>query len=150
MEDYDNKFYQNLQWMLDNDASVLMRTFSETTDFFGKDEIVELKPGGKNIDVDNENKQEFVWLVSYHRLYQGVKVQIDNFLNGFYEIIPRKYISIFDHHEIELLISGLPEIDIDDLKLNTEYKGFDPNCAEIRWFWEIMHSLNATEKAEFL
>jgi len=71
-------------------------------------------------------------------------------LKGFYEIIPWKFISIFDHHEIELLISGLPEIDVDDLKANTEYWGYEVNCQEMRWFWEIMHSLNSTEKAEFL
>lgn len=47
MEDYDNKFYENLQWMLDNDASVLMRTFSETIDFFGQDKVIDLKPGGR-------------------------------------------------------------------------------------------------------
>jgi len=114
--------------MLDNDASVLMRSFSETIDFFGKDQIVDLKPNGRNIEVDDSNKTEFIRLVSFYRLYEGVKVQIDNFLKGFYEIIPRKYISIFDHHEIELLISGLPEIDIDDLKANTEYRGYDANC----------------------
>lgn len=48
------------------------------------------------------------------------------------------------------MISGLPEIDIDDLKANTEYKGYDANAQVIRWFWEIMYSLNSTEKAEFL
>jgi len=46
MEDYDNKFYENLKWMLDNDATVLMRTFSETIDFFGSDKIIDLVPNG--------------------------------------------------------------------------------------------------------
>lgn len=44
----------------------------------------------------------------------------------------------------------MPEIDIDDLKANTEYKGYDANAQVIWWFWEIMYSLNSTEKAEFL
>ena len=36
MEDYDNGFYKNLKWMIDNDASVLERVFTETYDYFGK------------------------------------------------------------------------------------------------------------------
>ena len=125
MEDYDNKFYENLKWMLENDASVLMRTFSETIDFFGQEKIIDLIPNGRSKDVDNDNKQDYILKVSFFKLYEGVKKQIDAFLRGFYEIIPKKFISIFDHHEIELLISGLPEIDIDDLKANTEYKGYE-------------------------
>ena len=39
------------------------------------------------------------------------------------QVIP-EYINIFNEQELELLISGLPEIDIDDLKQNTEY-GFE-------------------------
>ena len=32
-------------------------------------------------------------------------------------------ISIFNDHELELLISGLPEIDVDDLRAHTDYQG---------------------------
>lgn len=42
------------------------------------------------------------------------------FLEGFYEIIPKRLIYIFMEQELELLISGLLTIDIDDLKSNTE------------------------------
>ncbi len=42
---------------------------------------------------------------------------------GFWEIVPRKLISIFNDHELELLISGLPEIDVDDLRAHTDYQG---------------------------
>lgn len=44
-------------------------------------------------------------------------------LQGFWEIVPRKLISIFNDHELELLISGLPEIDVDDLRAHTDYQG---------------------------
>jgi len=46
IEDYDNKFYENLKWMLTNDATLLMRTFSETIDYFGVQKTIELMPGG--------------------------------------------------------------------------------------------------------
>lgn len=44
-------------------------------------------------------------------------------VQGFWEIVPRKLISIFNDHELELLISGLPEIDVDDLRTHTDYQG---------------------------
>jgi hypothetical protein len=45
----------------------------------------------------------------------------------------RHLISIFNDHELELLISGLPDIDVDDLRANTEYQGFSPQATVIRW-----------------
>lgn len=44
----------------------------------------------------------------------------------------------------------MPDIDIHDLKKNTEYNGYRPADKEIGWFWSIMFSLSRSEKAEFL
>ena len=57
-------------------------------------------------------------------------------LKGLYELIPRQLISVFDAREIELLISGLPDIDIFDLKKNTEYNGYTEQSSIIKWFWK--------------
>ena len=46
----DPEYYKNLRWMLLNDITdVLDLTFTEETDYFGKKELVELKPGGQNL-----------------------------------------------------------------------------------------------------
>lgn len=45
---------------------------------------------------------------------------------------------MFNDHELELLISGLPDIDIGDLRANTEYSGYTAACPIIRWFWEAV------------
>ncbi len=45
-------------------------------------------------------------------------------------------ISIFSDGELELLISGLPEIDVDDLRAHTDYTGYTPASPVIRHFWE--------------
>jgi E3 ubiquitin-protein ligase HUWE1 len=52
---------------------------------------------------------------------------MDAFLAGFYEIIPRELVSIFTYKELELLISGLPDYQIDDLKAHTNYHGYNRN-----------------------
>lgn len=51
---------------------------------------------------------------------------------GFWELVPRHLITLFNDHELELLISGLPDIDIDDLRANTEYQGLTPTSPVIR------------------
>lgn len=42
------------------------------------------------------------------------------------------------------MISGLPVIDIEDLKKNTLYRGYDIDSENIKWFWEIMFELDDT------
>lgn len=71
----------------------------------------ELKPGGRNIRVTEETKHEYVDLVADHILTNAIRPQINSFLDGFNELVPRELISIFNDKELELLISGLPEID---------------------------------------
>ena len=58
--------------------------------------------------------------------------QIENFLEGFYDIIPKKLISIFNEQELELLLAGLPSIDVDELKANTEYHKYQSNSLQVR------------------
>jgi len=52
-------------------------------------------------------------------------------LDGFYDIIPKRLISIFNEQELELLISGLPNVDIEDLKANTEYHKYQPTSLQV-------------------
>lgn len=50
-------------------------------------------------------------LVAGHILTNAIRPQITSFLEGFEELVTRELISIFNDKELELLISGLPEID---------------------------------------
>jgi E3 ubiquitin-protein ligase HUWE1 len=47
------------------------------------------------------------------------------FLRGFYEMVPRELISIFNFKELELLIAGLPDFDIADLRANINFVGYE-------------------------
>lgn len=99
---------------------------------FGKTEVKELKPNGQNIAVTEANKREYVQLACQMKMTGSIHAQIKSFLDGFYEIIPKNLISIFNEQELELLISGLPTIDIDDLKANTEYHKYTENSLQVR------------------
>lgn len=158
IEAIDPAYYKNLKWMLENDISdVLDLTFSVDADeekliLYEKAEVTdcELIPGGRNIRVTEENKHEYVDRVAEHRLTTAIRPQINAFLEGFNELIPRELISIFNDKELELLISGLPDIDLDDLKANTEYSGYSIASPVIQWFWEIVQGFSKEDKARFL
>ena len=77
-------------------------------------------------------------------------IQIENFLTGLHELVPPELISIFDAQELELLISGLPNVDIDDLRANTEYHGYKQTDKPIDYFWSILNNFSKEEKALFL
>ena len=80
----------------------------------------------------------------------AIQSQIKAYLDGFYEMVNPELIVIFTPRELELLISGLPDIDVSDLKANTEYVGWKASDQEIVWFWNILFNLSRNEKASFL
>ena len=98
---------------------------------FGLSEVRELVKNGKNIAVTEENKKEYVQRVCQMKMTGAIRNQLDSFLEGFYDIIPKRLISIFDEQELELLISGLPNIDLDDLKANTEYHKYAESSLQV-------------------
>ena len=49
-----------------------------------------------------------------------------------------------------MLISGLPDIDIDDWKANTEYHNYNPASQQIQWFWRAVRSFDKEERAKLL
>jgi hypothetical protein len=124
IEAVDPGFHRNLTWMIENPIEgVLDLTFSEEADFFGRKTLVELVPEGAGIKVTDENKGEYVDLVARHRMTTAIRDQIDAFLSGFRDVVSPEVVAVFNDHELELLISGLPEIDVDDLRANTQYHG---------------------------
>ncbi|KAL0267717.1 UNVERIFIED_CONTAM: hypothetical protein PYX00_009908 [Menopon gallinae] len=152
MESEDPEFYEGLVYLKNHKISDLGNDLTFTTDVqeFGVTETRELKPNGANIPVTDENKMDYIHLVCQMKMTGAIRKQLDAFLEGFYEIIPKQLISIFNEQELELLISGLPNIDIDDLKNNTEYTKYSRNSMQIVWFWRALREMDSQDQAKFL
>uniref|UniRef100_A0A8C6RH58 E3 ubiquitin-protein ligase HACE1 n=1 Tax=Nannospalax galili TaxID=1026970 RepID=A0A8C6RH58_NANGA len=149
----DPEYAKNLQWILDNDISDLglELTFSVETDVFGAMEEVPLKPGGGSILVTQSNKAEYVQLVTELRMTRAIQPQINAFLQGFHMFIPPSLIQLFDEYELELLLSGMPEIDVNDWMKNTEYtSGYEREDPVIQWFWEVVEDITQEERVLLL
>ena len=152
MEAIDPDYYRNLKTILEYKLEDigLDLTFSIEDHSFGRNQVIDLIPDGKNIAVTEERKAEYVSLVCQHRMTTAISSQIKSYLDGFYELVSPELIAIFNPRELELLISGLPDIDVHDLKKNTDYVGWKATDKEIEWFWNVMFALSRNEKAAFL
>ena len=107
-------------WIIENNISeVLELTFSYDYDEFGELKVKDLIPNGRNIAVTEQNKLEYIQMLCYAKMATAIQKQIEAFLEGFHELVQPHLVSIFDSKELELMISGLPTIDIQDLKENT-------------------------------
>ncbi|KAH0613256.1 uncharacterized protein H6S33_009636 [Morchella sextelata] len=151
MEGVDADFHRNLTWMLENDITdILDLTFSTEDSRFGETVTIDLKPGGSDIEVTNDNKREYVDLVTEWRIEKRVKEQFDNFVEGFHELIPADLVGVFDERELELLIGGIADIDVEDWKKHTDYRGYTESDDVIVNFWKCVRSWDAEQKSRLL
>jgi len=151
LESVDAGLHRGLTWMLENDITdIIEDTFSITEEHFGEVVTVDLKENGHNIEVTEENKKDYVDLVTEYRISRRVSEQFEAFMSGFNELIPQELISVFDERELELLIGGMSEIDVDDWQKHTDYRGYNPSDEVVEWFWKIVRSWPAERKARLL
>ncbi|RUS75276.1 hypothetical protein EGW08_016968 [Elysia chlorotica] len=124
VESLDTEFHQSLLWIKDNDISEvdLGLTFSVSEEVFGQVTERELKPNGKNINVTERNKKDYIEKMVKWRLERGVTEQTESLIRGFHEVLDSRQVSSFDARELELVIAGTVEIDIADWRRNTDYR----------------------------
>ncbi|KAI0050068.1 ubiquitin-protein ligase [Auriscalpium vulgare] len=151
LESVDAELHRGLTWMLENDITdVIDETFTTTEERFGEMVTIDLKPGGADEPVTEDNKKEYVEHVVEYRISKRVKEQFDAFMSGFSELIPQELINVFDERELELLIGGISEIDVDDWTKFTDYRGYELNDEVIQWFWKCVRSWPPERKSRLL
>ena len=78
-------------------------------------------------------------LITEWRIVKRVQEQFQALMTGLYEVIPPELLNVFDEKELELLIGGIAEFDMDDWKKNTEYKNYTVDDQVIKWFWQVRY-----------
>ncbi|XP_034997638.1 E3 ubiquitin-protein ligase NEDD4-like isoform X7 [Hippoglossus stenolepis] len=151
MESVDSEYYNSLKWILENDPTELDLRFCIDEDNFGQTYQVDLKPSGSDMVVTNDNKKEYIDLVIQWRFVNRVQKQMNAFLEGFTELIIIDLIKIFDENELELLMCGLGDVDVNDWRQHTVYKnGYCPNHPVIQWFWKVVLLMDAEKRIRLL
>ncbi|VDO00441.1 unnamed protein product [Rodentolepis nana] len=146
LESEDYEFYKGLDFLLNHRIAELNYERNE----YGRSETVDLIENGRNIVVTDENKKEYVRLLCHQKMTESIRPQLNAFLKGFYSIISKSWINIFNEQELELLISGLPKIDLEDLRSNTCYNKYELTAPQILWFWKAMESFEEEDRARFI
>ncbi|XP_041362701.1 E3 ubiquitin-protein ligase SMURF2-like [Gigantopelta aegis] len=151
LESVDPELHRSLVWMLENDIEeVLEHSFSVEHSSFGQVQEIELKPGGKDMCVTEENKKEYVTLYVQWRFMRGIEAQFLALQKGFNEIIPPHLLKSFDERELELMIGGLGKIDIEDWKKHTRLKHCTPESNITKWFWRAVGNYDDEMRARLL
>ncbi|CAK8696244.1 unnamed protein product [Clavelina lepadiformis] len=148
----DEQFYQSMIWMKENDITdVLDLTFSVNEEMFGKIEEKDLKPNGRNVTVTEKNKKEYIELMVKWRVVRGTLEQTNMLIRGFNEVIDLRLVSVFDAHELELVICGTADIDLKDWRQHTEYRGgyYDLHPV-IQWFWLAVEKFDNERRLRLL
>uniref|UniRef100_A0A8C3QP58 HECT-type E3 ubiquitin transferase n=1 Tax=Cyanoderma ruficeps TaxID=181631 RepID=A0A8C3QP58_9PASS len=152
LEYLDEEFHQSLQWMKDNNITdILDLTFTVNEEVFGQVTERELKSGGANTAVTEKNKKEYIERMVKWRVERGVVQQTEALVRGFYEVVDSRLVSVFDARELELVIAGTAEIDLNDWRNNTEYRGgYHDGHIVIRWFWAAVERFNNEQRLRLL
>lgn len=76
-------------------------------------------------------------LITEWRIQKRVDEQFNAFVQGFHELIPADLVNVFDERELELLIGGIADIDVDDWKKHTDYRGYTESDPVVQNFWKV-------------
>ncbi|EGC29639.1 hypothetical protein DICPUDRAFT_99774 [Dictyostelium purpureum] len=110
---------------------------------------INLKPFGNLISVNDENKVEYLELWVNSLLYSSIKSQVDEFREGLFQMIPQSILSVLNWKELEMLICGREQINLDDLKEHSSFTGFYTQSF-INDFWSIVNEFNEEEKKSLI
>ncbi|CAH8607472.1 unnamed protein product [Schistosoma bovis] len=110
----------------------------------------ELKPGGRDILLTDANKAEYIDLMVNWRFSRGVEDQTNAFLTGFEDVFPLQWLQYFDERELEVLLCGMQQIDVDDWQSHTTYKKYDARSPQVLWFWKFVRSLTQQRRIRLL
>jgi E3 ubiquitin-protein ligase NEDD4 len=143
----DQDVYDNMMGLLDlsdDDIENAFLDFTVTESVMGTNTTVDLVENGEDVEVTAENLPEYMEAYMKYKLIGNVQPQLTEILLGFFDVIPEPLMTIFDFQELELLMCGLPTINIEDWKLHTLYTGeFDGTHGDNQWcdwFWEIIEN----------
>ena len=112
---------------------------------------IEIVPDGKNIFLNDSNKYLFIDKVIYTEAIRPYEEHIKYIQKGLHSIFGGVLEGIFSVEELSFLLSGQENIDINDWKENTLYKGcYSQNHPVIKMFWEKIASMNKNEIIKFI
>ncbi|XP_055082036.1 E3 ubiquitin-protein ligase TRIP12 isoform X2 [Periophthalmus magnuspinnatus] len=114
---------------------------------------IELKKGGKDIAVTIYNLEEYLRLVVYWTLNEGVSRQFESFREGFESVFPLHHLQYFYPEELDQLLCG-SKSETWDVKTLMECcrpdHGYTHDSRAVRFLFEVLSSFDAEQQRLFL
>ncbi|XP_069069527.1 E3 ubiquitin-protein ligase TRIP12 isoform X5 [Pleurodeles waltl] len=114
---------------------------------------IELKKGGKDVAVTIHNLEEYLRLVIYWALNEGVSRQFDSFRDGFESVFPLSHLQYFYPEELDQLLCG-SKTDTWDVKTLMECcrpdHGYTHDSRAVKFLFEILSSFDSEQQRLFL
>ncbi|KAK9755521.1 hypothetical protein RND81_01G031600 [Saponaria officinalis] len=150
----DPELYRNLMCVknYEGDVEDLSLDFTITEELLGKRTTIELKPGGKDTNVTNDNKLQYIHAMADYKLNRQIIPLSNAFYRGLTDLISPSWLKLFNASEFNQLLSGgNHDIDVDDLRTNTRYTGgYSEGSRAVKLFWEVMAGFEPTERCMVL
>jgi ubiquitin-protein ligase E3 A len=153
LSEIDKSAQSSLSHLLETkeDVSSLSLSFVIETEVQGLRSQHELIKGGKDLQVTNSNREEFVKLYADWLLNQGIQEQFESFRKGFNKICGGGVVNLIRPEELGLVLCGKPVIDLRELEKVAVYEnGFTRETHTVEMLWKILHSLEVEDKKKFL
>lgn len=150
----DRDLYQNLNKLLEMSEDQILQldldfTINEQVD--SKTMQYDLQPPyGDSIKVTSSNRLNYIHQIANFKLNQSLHIQTKYFLEGLFEIINATWLNMFDPFELQMLISGGNDIDINDWKTNVLYGGYFDDDITVTLFWEVVEEMTPNERCDLI
>ncbi|TYZ67026.1 hypothetical protein PybrP1_011696 [[Pythium] brassicae (nom. inval.)] len=109
-----------------------------------------LCPNGESVPVTLANRAEYVKLVEKTRLTESAQ-QLAALREGLASVLPMELAPLFTPRELEVLICGRREVDVDLLRQCTEYsEGAEEAMVHVQHFWEVLKEMSSEDRTSFL
>ncbi|RZC75842.1 hypothetical protein C5167_001045 [Papaver somniferum] len=142
---FDRVFFLQLageEISLEDDAMGL--TFVREIEGFGSRKTVDLCPGGSNIVVNSNNREQYVHLLIQHIFVKYISAKVAYFARGFADMLCKRRLgkSFFQATGLKgfdcALLGGDNPILLKDWKAHTMYEGYREMDEQICWFWKVV------------
>ena len=117
--------------------------------------VVELKPGGAELAVTEENREEYLQLFAQYRLIHEIREQISAFQEGLGVFVDEDLRSTLCRcctvSDIQLLLCGVGDVDVDDWEVSSRCTGGLTAASDlVRWFWALVREMSTEERSKLL
>eukprot|EP01063_Lacrimia_lanifica_P038392 TRINITY_DN8175_c0_g1_i1.p1 TRINITY_DN8175_c0_g1~~TRINITY_DN8175_c0_g1_i1.p1 ORF type:complete len:811 (+),score=341.95 TRINITY_DN8175_c0_g1_i1:142-2574(+) len=160
LRDLDVELYNGLRKLLEFDEEkegalvedVFCRTFTASHEVFGEQQEVELKPGGAEVVLTAQNREEYVDLYTKYVCDTSIGKNFQEFKDGFFMVCGAQadVLKTFHPKELEEMVVGCAEYNLTELEETTRYDGYKEDDQTVKDFWSIIQEMGREEQRMFL